>query len=112
MWRDSKVICKGSYRCPWKHISHGLVSFLNHIRLEVGDGIKIRFWEDKWKGGDAFASLFPRIYRLSLNKGKSVASLASLNSDHIASWKISFVRNFNERELVFLSLMKSIEGVR
>ena len=28
----------GTYRNPWKFISHGLGSFLEHIKLEVGGG--------------------------------------------------------------------------
>ncbi|KAM7520449.1 hypothetical protein LguiB_019411 [Lonicera macranthoides] len=88
-----------TYRNPWKYISHGLESFLEHTKLEVGGGSTIRFWEDKWRGESAFDSLFPRLYRLSVNKGDSIASLASLNSDCLVSWNLSFSRNLNEREL-------------
>ncbi|KAM7513904.1 hypothetical protein LguiA_003487 [Lonicera macranthoides] len=110
---DSKVVSSGTYRNPWKYISHGLESFLEHTKLEVGGGSTVRFWEDKWRGETTFDSLFPRLYRLSVNKGDSIASLAFLNSNCIVSWNLSFSRNLNERELEeYLSLLRVIEGVR
>ncbi|KAM7473769.1 hypothetical protein LguiB_021012 [Lonicera macranthoides] len=64
-------------------------------------------------GEVAFHSLFSRLCRISLNKGKSISSLASLNSNQIASWNLSFSRSFNEREFEeFVSLMNIIEGIR
>ena len=69
---DSKVVSSGiwTYRNPWKFIYHGRESFLEHTTT-------IRFWEDK---------------------GDSIASLASLNSDCLVSWNLSFSRNLNESE--------------
>ena len=53
---DSNVVVKGSYRNPWKAISYDIVNFLPFIQLKVGNGVKIRFWEDVWVGSIALES--------------------------------------------------------
>lgn len=42
---------------------------------KVGDGSKVKFWKDLWRGIDALATSFSRLYSLSLNKNISVAEM-------------------------------------
>ena len=75
----------------------GLIETLGNLFIMVvNHSWSIQNW--KWVGGPqldfgringgvetTFDSLFLRLYRLSLNKGDSIASLASLNSDYLVS---------------------------
>ena len=45
--------------------------FQEELGWEVGRGDKAKFWEDVWIGSVDLKSLFPRLYSLSLNQGKS-----------------------------------------
>jgi len=43
--------------------------------LEVGDGESVRFWEDAWASNTNLKTLFPRLYSLSMGKGKAVGEV-------------------------------------
>lgn len=36
--------------------------FPNNIKCNLGNGLEIDFWKDKWLGNEAFCSLFPSLY--------------------------------------------------
>ncbi|GKD13180.1 hypothetical protein Tco_1197587, partial [Tanacetum coccineum] len=46
---------------------------MGFIHRKMGNGVDIRFWEDKWKGDNTFQSDFPRMYALETQKNISVA---------------------------------------
>ena len=64
---------------PWREIKRlasdeGLVTEALHhnLRVQLGNGAKVRSWEDKWAGNDALNSVFPRLYNISFSaKGAS-----------------------------------------
>ena len=39
----------------WKRIHHGQTTFARYVRLDVGGGIRVRFWHVYWCEGDAFS---------------------------------------------------------
>ena len=43
---DANMVVRWSHRCPWKAIPQVFLLFSQHTRLVVGNGEKIRFWED------------------------------------------------------------------
>jgi hypothetical protein len=59
--------------------------------MEVGNGRKIRLWEDTWIGSSSLANQFYPLYRIINEHGKTIAEL----------WdgynlKVSFRRNVSE----------------
>ena len=63
---DAGLVSRSSYRSPWKYISSLYEEFHQMVRFRVGDGRRIRFWEDVWWGEEAFSTQFADLYRLSL----------------------------------------------
>ncbi|RVW46826.1 Transposon TX1 uncharacterized 149 kDa protein [Vitis vinifera] len=47
---DVNNIVRWSHRCPWKAIALVFQEFSKFTRFVVGDGNRIRFWEDLWRG--------------------------------------------------------------
>ena len=45
---DANTIVRWSHRCPWKAIAQVSQEFSKFTRFVVGDGERIRFWEDLW----------------------------------------------------------------
>ncbi|RVW72587.1 hypothetical protein VitviT2T_011580 [Vitis vinifera] len=45
---DANTIERWSHRCPWKAISQVFQEFSSFTRFVVGNGERIRFWEDLW----------------------------------------------------------------
>ena len=61
---DANNIVKWSHRCPWKVITHIFQVLPIHTHFVVGDGTKIRFWEDLWWGDHPFCLQFPRLFKV------------------------------------------------
>ena len=96
---------------PWKAISNGFDIFKSFIRLKVGMGNSIRFWEDTWVGDNTLASLYPRLYRVSNNANMLIASLIRWNSLDSFSWDLEFRRNLNDREIEdFMNLLSLVSN--
>ena len=51
---DANTLIKWSHRCPWKAIVQVFEEFSMFTRFVVGNGEKIRFWEDLWWEGPIF----------------------------------------------------------
>ena len=43
---DANMMVRWSHRCPWKTIAQVFQDFSLFVRLVVGNGERIRFWED------------------------------------------------------------------
>nr|GEU72927.1 RNA-directed DNA polymerase, eukaryota, reverse transcriptase zinc-binding domain protein [Tanacetum cinerariifolium] len=48
------------------------INFFDFMRLKLGNGINISFWNDDWIGGDTLKNLYPRIYALENYKHVTV----------------------------------------
>lgn len=70
-------------RMAWvlKNIMRGWGEFSCHIRFEVGNGSKIRFWHDLWFGDQTLNVAFPKFFKISCFKDASVADHLEFSSD-------------------------------
>ena len=93
-----------SSRNPWRDISAQMNSFAPCFKLMVGNGQKVRFWEDVWLQDRPFSLTFPRLYRLSRFCNTTIASLASPNTFPV-SWDFGFRRSLNDEEVGELSVL-------
>ncbi|RVX21451.1 hypothetical protein CK203_002322 [Vitis vinifera] len=50
-----------SHRCPWKAIALVFQEFSKFTRFVVGDGDRIRFWDDLWWGDQPLGTQYPRL---------------------------------------------------
>ena len=49
----------------WKEIYKESLSIKQHNSLILGDGCKIKFWENAWCSEEPFSMLFPMLYTMS-----------------------------------------------
>ncbi|GJT27882.1 hypothetical protein Tco_0908157 [Tanacetum coccineum] len=58
------------------------INFLDFMRLKLGNGNNISFWNNNWIGGNTLKNLYPRIYALENSKQVTVcAKLADIALD-------------------------------
>ena len=75
-------------------------------------GNTTRFWVESWIGSTPLASLFPRLYKVSLYTNSLIAPLVCWNSSNSYSWVLSFRRDLNDREIgEFVGLMNLVGNV-
>jgi len=49
------------------------------MRWKVGDGVRIRFWKDKWREGDlTLQDKYPALYQVSTQQNHSINSMGLL----------------------------------
>jgi hypothetical protein len=91
----------------WKFISNEWHRFSTHIKLILGDGSIISFWEEKWCGGSPLREVYPGLYSIA---SKKVASIVD-NSDLVrgsSQWNVSFIRALNDWEVEELASLYSL----
>lgn len=71
---DAGLALKNTYRCPWKFVSKVYPRFQQSVKVQVGKGNKVRFWEDNWVGDHSLKHSFPNLYRISGLKNKPISS--------------------------------------
>ena len=60
---------------------YGKISFRDglffscHILYDIGDGSRVKFWQDRWCGKTSLADRYPNLFRFYRNKDASVAEL-------------------------------------
>ncbi|RVX04946.1 putative ribonuclease H protein [Vitis vinifera] len=57
----------------WKEISKEGLLLLNNVSFLVGDGKRVRFWKDIWRGNTSFCEAFPSLFDLAGSKDAWVA---------------------------------------
>ncbi|KAI5334762.1 hypothetical protein L3X38_024895 [Prunus dulcis] len=95
---DSKLTVTGSCRNPWQDISKGYNTFLQCCRFSVGNGVKVRFWEDQWLKEGLLRELFPRLFSLSRKKEKCIVDFV-IDAATPSNWDFGFRRNLTEAEI-------------
>uniref|UniRef100_A0A2N9FMM0 Reverse transcriptase domain-containing protein n=1 Tax=Fagus sylvatica TaxID=28930 RepID=A0A2N9FMM0_FAGSY len=94
---------KGPYGVSvWKFIRKGWNSFQSHCSFLVGDGQRVRFWEDWWCGDMALKDAFPELFVISQDTEVLVADLMSFPNG-LLHWDFHFVRNVKDWELESLT---------
>ena len=75
----------------------------------MGNGSRIRFWEDIWCNDVALCNRFPDLYRFSMAKNFSIADMfvPQLGSSHYG-WNLHFRRNMHDRELDSFANLSSL----
>jgi len=87
-WSDLGKVCEEGEGEGW---------FRNHVPWKVGNGDKIRFWEDTWLGNNKLKFMFPRLYTISLEQGKLVGEVGTWG-ELGWSWRLGWRRTRFEWE--------------
>ena len=100
-----------THASSWKFISEGYTSFIQHLRYGVGDGYRIRFWENYWLGDNHYSLFFNRVYRISSLHDAPISNFLKRDGNSL-SWDFHFFRNLtdlksNEMESL-LTLLDSV----
>ena len=64
----------------------------------MGDGRKIRFWEDIWCSSEPLCEAFPILYTIEDTKGAKVADVWVVHGG-LGAWDPNFLRPFNDWEM-------------
>ena len=100
---DSNVGALGTFRSPWKGISCLYGEFHQMVSFKVGNGNRVRFWEDIWLGENSFQSLYPSLFRISTLKSCPISHFmdhSSPRSIAAINWNFHFSRNLLDREII------------
>ena len=85
--------------------------FSPFVRLVVGNGERIRFWEDLWWGNQTLCSQFADLYRVVSMKNPIVSNV--LGNSLPLSWNFKFLGNLTDSEIDLLQrLLSSLNFVR
>ena len=94
----------------WKNISRGWLSYSHYILYDIGDGLRVKFWQDCWCGETPLAISYPDLFRFCRDKEASVAEVMKF-SNGVLFWDVSFFRGVHARELEAVSnFMDTIYG--
>ncbi|KAH1220962.1 hypothetical protein GmHk_12G034481 [Glycine max] len=87
-------------------------SLINNMRWKVGDGVRIRFWKDKWREGDlTLQDKYPALYQVSTQQNHSINSMGLL-VDNRWEWKFQWRRNLFDHQIgTATAFMADIEDV-
>ena len=72
---DANTVVSWSHRYPWKAIVQVCQDFSKFSRFMVGNGEKIRFWEDLWWGDQPLGVRYPRLLRVVTDKNIPISSI-------------------------------------
>jgi hypothetical protein len=57
----------------------------------VGQGNRVRFWEDKWCGELALKDRFPLLFNCSSNRGATIDTVLHISaSGGVGEWNVTF----------------------
>jgi hypothetical protein len=102
----------GSHRVGlWKNIRREWSLFSSHTRLVLGDGSRIRFWDDVWCGEMPLKEAFSSLYDIACDKNSLVAVHLILENGSF-QWDVRFIRAAHDWEVdvlaSFFTLLYSI----
>ena len=104
---------RGTFRSPWKVISSLYGEFHQMVSFKIGNGNKVRFWEDRWADKNTLKGLFPS-FRISTFSSRPISDFVDqtrLQKEGYTSWNFYFSRNLLDREVLQLqALLQSLEG--
>ena len=65
--------------------------FKENLEIQLGNGSRIRFWQDAWIGDACLKAEFPRLYSLSINKDGFISNLWNVDEEG-GKWVLLFRR--------------------
>ncbi|KAH1266507.1 Exocyst complex component SEC6 [Glycine max] len=79
----------------------------------VGNGAKVKFWLDKWRGDDfTLKDKYPALYQISLHQDSTI-NLMGQFADNRWEWRIQWRRNFFDHEIdMVAAFMEDIADVQ
>lgn len=102
----------GLSRSPWKEISQGLNTFSACCNFVMGNGERVRLWEDSWVEEIVFSHSFSHLCRLSQFQMFSFARMGVNSSSLPLAWNFGYWRNLNGREFEdLMSLLAKLDDV-
>ena len=81
---------------------YGWPSLSRHILYDIGDGSRVKFWQDRWCGETSLAIKYPDLFRFCRNNDASVAELM-MSTNGVLFWDVRFVRGVHARDLEAIS---------
>ena len=73
---------------------------MGELSFAVGDGTRIRFWLDRWIGGNSLKDRYPKLYVCSAVKDACISEvLWAPEGGTIRVWNLRFYRTFEDWEL-------------
>ena len=83
------------YGCGiWRSVRNLWPLFRSRIRFQVGHGMKVSFWEDRWIAQRTLKHLFSDLYTLSFQQNATVAEMWTGQG-----WNLHLRRNLNDWEM-------------
>ena len=80
--------------------------------FSIGDGRRVRFWEDRWCGDEALSLSFPSLYALVTSKEAWVVEVWDASGEE-GGWNPRFSRPFNEWQMEMVErFLFSLQGKR
>ena len=86
----------------WKNICQGWPSLSHHILYDIGDGSRVKFWQDRWCKETSLAVRYPDLFKFCKNKDASVAELM-MSTNGVIFWDVRFIRGVHARDLEAIS---------
>ena len=66
---------------------------------DIGDGLRVTFWLDRWFGETLLAVSHPKLFRFCRDKKASVAELMKFTNGGVLLWDVCFFRGFHVQDL-------------
>ncbi|RVX22106.1 putative sugar phosphate/phosphate translocator [Vitis vinifera] len=82
----------------WKEILKEKDWCWENMAFTMGNGTKIRFWNDLWCGCTVLSQRFPHLYGMAAHRNGTVEEMWDQNVGQ-GDWDLRFVRGFNDWEL-------------
>ena len=77
--------------------------------MQLGDGARVKFWEDIWKGDTSLQNTFPNLYRVSSQQKEVISNMGWFEGDTwrwVLSWKRLLSLEESREEEVLHSILQ------
>jgi len=65
-------------------------AFFQHLRMLVGEGTRVKFWEDTWIGDSSLQKAFPSLYKVSSQQKEVISNMGWFEGNKwrwVLAWK-------------------------
>ncbi|KAL5126150.1 putative ribonuclease H protein [Glycine soja] len=88
-WRDLKSVLQQQH--------HNILT--TNLRWKVGNGAKVKFWLDKWRGDDlTLKDKYPALFQISLHQDATINLMGQV-ADNRWDWRFQWRRNLFDHEI-------------